>query len=51
MNIEGWNLTIGYPDHTVGHDLDVALSTGEVLALLGRMAAAKLRFSGLCLVC
>jgi len=41
VNIEGRNLTIGYPDHTVGHDLDVALSTGEVLALLGPNGGGK----------
>jgi iron complex transport system ATP-binding protein len=41
VNIEGRNLTIGYPDHTVGRGLDVALSTGEVLALLGPNGGGK----------
>jgi len=41
VNIEGRDLTIGYPDHTVGRGLDVALSTGEVLALLGPNGGGK----------
>lgn len=41
MNIEGRGLTIGYPDRTVGRGLDVALSTGEVLALLGPNGGGK----------
>ena len=41
MNIEGRDLTIGYPDHTVGRGLDVGLSTGEVLALLGPNGGGK----------
>ena len=41
MNIEGRDLTIGYPDRTVGRDLNVALSTGEVLALLGPNGGGK----------
>jgi len=41
VNIEGRDLTIGYPDRTVGRDLDVALSTGEVLALLGPNGGGK----------
>ncbi|MGB8185989.1 MAG: ATP-binding cassette domain-containing protein, partial [Pseudolabrys sp.] len=41
MNIEGRDLTIGYPDRTVGRGLDVALSTGEVLALLGPNGGGK----------
>ena len=41
MNIEGHDLTIGYPDHTVGRGLDVTLSTGEVLALLGPNGGGK----------
>src|SRR6516225_8481176 len=41
VNIEGRNLTIGYPDRTVGHGLDVALATGEVLALLGPNGGGK----------
>src|SRR5258705_551638 len=32
MILEGRALTIGYPDHTVGSGLDVALGNGEVLA-------------------
>ncbi|MGA7001449.1 MAG: ABC transporter ATP-binding protein [Pseudolabrys sp.] len=41
VNIEGRGLTIGYPDRTVGRGLDVALSTGEVLALLGPNGGGK----------
>jgi len=41
VNIEGRGLTIGYPDRTVGSGLDVALSTGEVLALLGPNGGGK----------
>ena len=41
MNIEGRDLTIGYPDRTVGSGLDVALATGEVLALLGPNGGGK----------
>ena len=41
MNIEGRALTIGYPDRTVGHGLDVTLATGEVLALLGPNGGGK----------
>jgi iron complex transport system ATP-binding protein len=41
VNIEGRDLTIGYPDRTVGSGLDVALSTGEVLALLGPNGGGK----------
>ncbi|MGC2716906.1 MAG: ABC transporter ATP-binding protein [Pseudolabrys sp.] len=41
MNIEGRDLTIGYPDRAVGRGLDVALSTGEVLALLGPNGGGK----------
>jgi len=41
VNIEGRDLTIGYPDHTVGRGLDVVLSTGEVLALLGPNGGGK----------
>jgi len=41
VNIEGQNLTIGYPDRTVGRGLDVVFSTGEVLALLGPNGGGK----------
>jgi iron complex transport system ATP-binding protein len=41
VNIEGQNLTIGYTDRTVGSGLDVALATGEVLAVLGPNGGGK----------
>ncbi len=41
MILEGQNLTIGYSDRVVGRDLDVALATGEVLALLGPNGGGK----------
>jgi iron complex transport system ATP-binding protein len=41
MMLSGHNLTIGYADHTVGRGLDVALATGEVLALLGPNGGGK----------
>src|SRR5262249_13865613 len=41
VNIEGHDLTIGYPDRTVGHGLDVTLATGEVIALLGPNGCGK----------
>src|SRR5262249_40691060 len=41
VNIEGHDLTIGYQDRTVGCGLDVALATGEVLALLGPNGGGK----------
>ena len=39
--IEGRDLTIGYSDHMVGRELDVALAKGEVLALLGPNGGGK----------
>jgi iron complex transport system ATP-binding protein len=39
--LSGQNLTIGYKDHVVGRDLDIALATGEVLALLGPNGGGK----------
>ena len=41
MILSGNNLTIGYPDRIVGSELDVALKTGEVLALLGPNGGGK----------
>ena len=41
MKLEGRDLTIGYSDHMVGRGLDVALATGEVLALLGPNGGGK----------
>jgi iron complex transport system ATP-binding protein len=41
MIVEGSDLTIGYRDHTVGSGLNVALTTGEVLALLGPNGGGK----------
>jgi iron complex transport system ATP-binding protein len=41
VRLEGHELTIGYPDHTVGRGLNVALKTGEVLALLGPNGGGK----------
>ncbi len=41
MILGGHKLTIGYPDRTVGTGLDVALNTGEVLALLGPNGGGK----------
>jgi len=41
MILEGRQLTIGYSDRTVGTNLDVALNTGEVLALLGPNGGGK----------
>lgn len=41
MILSGHALTIGYPDHVVGRSLDVALSTGEALALLGPNGGGK----------
>ncbi|MBI1202418.1 MAG: ATP-binding cassette domain-containing protein [Rhodopseudomonas sp.] len=41
MRLEGQSLTIGYPAHVVGHGIDVAFETGEVLALLGPNGGGK----------
>ena len=41
MKLEGHALTIGYPDHIVGSGLNVAIETGEVLALLGPNGGGK----------
>ena len=41
MILSGRNLAIGYKDRVVGRDLDIALSTGEVLALLGPNGGGK----------
>jgi iron complex transport system ATP-binding protein len=41
MILSGHALTIGYSDRTVGSNLDVALATGEVLALLGPNGGGK----------
>ena len=41
MILSGHDLTIGYSDRTVGHHLEVALATGEVLALLGPNGGGK----------
>ena len=41
MKLEGQNLSIGYRDRLVGSGLDVALRTGEVLALLGPNGGGK----------
>jgi iron complex transport system ATP-binding protein len=39
--LSGHALSIGYNDRVVGRDLDVALNTGEVLALLGPNGGGK----------
>ncbi len=41
MILSGHNLSIGYRDRVVGSALDVRLSTGEVLALLGPNGGGK----------
>jgi iron complex transport system ATP-binding protein len=41
MKLEGEKLSIGYRDRVVGSGLDVALATGEVLALLGPNGGGK----------
>ena len=41
MILEGRQLSIGYRDRVVGRSLDVTLSTGEVLALLGPNGSGK----------
>jgi iron complex transport system ATP-binding protein len=41
MILSGHDLTIGYGDRVVGRNLDIALSTGEVLALLGPNGGGK----------
>jgi iron complex transport system ATP-binding protein len=41
VNLSGHALTIGYSDRVVGRELDVTLTTGEVLALLGPNGGGK----------
>jgi len=41
MILSGHDLTIGYSDRVVGRGLDIALATGEVLALLGPNGGGK----------
>lgn len=41
MTLSGHDLTIGYGDRVVGRHLDVMLTTGEVLALLGPNGGGK----------
>ena len=41
MILSGHDLTIGYSDRVVGRHLDVTLTTGEVLALLGPNGGGK----------
>lgn len=41
MILDAKGLAIGYPGRVVGHDLDVAIAGGEVLALLGPNGGGK----------
>jgi iron complex transport system ATP-binding protein len=41
MILSGHDLSIGYRERVVGHHLDIALKTGEVLALLGPNGGGK----------
>ena len=41
MILAGHNLTIGYSERIVGRNLDIALSAGEMLALLGPNGGGK----------
>jgi iron complex transport system ATP-binding protein len=41
LKLTGQSLTIGYAGHTVGSDLNISLSSGEVLALLGPNGGGK----------
>jgi iron complex transport system ATP-binding protein len=41
MILSGHDLAIGYSDRLVGSHIDVALATGEVLALLGPNGGGK----------
>jgi iron complex transport system ATP-binding protein len=41
MKLSGHDLAIGYRDRIVGRHLDIALATGEVLALLGPNGGGK----------
>jgi iron complex transport system ATP-binding protein len=41
MELSGHDLSIGYSDRVVGQHLDIALTTGEVLALLGPNGGGK----------
>jgi iron complex transport system ATP-binding protein len=41
MRLEAVDLAVGYPGHTVGKGISLALDTGEVLGLLGPNGAGK----------